>query len=679
MEEAKQKALQEIGNILEKYADQYSEIKEKAKKAKNTTIFNQNDLDLPKDTNDEDFSSFDEIQRCFNKYKSHNKKMIRLIDDINGGKYDNVFSYYNNDQDSSPVTNNYQTPHSNVDVHVPDDYPLIMRRKQRKDIETIPDPQMVLNFPTTSSLTKKVEYPAQTFQPITPIQQEHAAEVPLRKSIVQKKRQAPSIRSVLIPNPPSNNSPNKNSDIQSPTAKEILPVQKSSSDLQNILVADSISLSQKTDRDKQEPPPLHFSQPSVPLKFLELYRPDPPQVFPPPLSAPLLQKRFQNINKTNDDSTISNTEKENNISQKEETANVQSPHFLSSSSSTNSSIPTDNYEPDSFSSPIKSFNQFNAPAKSSNPFVSISESANPIESNSQLTKFIAPSEKQNLFITTKNPSDPTTTAQKSSNPFDTPHNSLSLFNKTQKQSNLLVASQKTVNPFTTSQNVPKQTTVINNNQVNPFSQNPSNSLCSPQKFTPILTSPNTLHFLSSNSDNVTSNSSSSQNSSNSSQISIIDPSSSIHKSINHETDEEGQDSIINSPLSSTSTQKIDDSNVIKPIITGEDVISSSEMRFLSDDDSIQIENNNSENIEENEAVRNIEKIIEVNDQNEFKSKEEKKSDSSSDVDESNLSQTLQQSGFIFNNNSVQPLGNMVQSSENPYMKLDAITRLPIKK
>ena len=100
----------------------------------------------------------------------------------------NVFSYYNNDQNSSPVTNNYQTPHSNVDVHVPDDYPLIMRRKQRKDIETIPDPQMVLNFPTTSSLTKKVEYPAQTFQPITPIQQEHAAEVPLRKSIVQKNK-----------------------------------------------------------------------------------------------------------------------------------------------------------------------------------------------------------------------------------------------------------------------------------------------------------------------------------------------------------------------------------------------------------------------------------------------------------------------------------------------------------
>lgn len=573
MENAKKNLVEQITNLVQKYTEECLKINENEKDQEPTNNYHNEDIYSSFNDDNEDLysSSFNEINDFFDKRKEHNNRVIKLLKELRNGKYDDVFAYYNFHKSQSSDQNSERTPVQDLTSFISDDYPLVKKREQRKDIETFSDPQLVLNFPTTSSLSKNLYTPF-NFTNSTPSEKTDLIENPIRKSNVQKKKQAPSIKNILITsnetkdiNEESTQNPQKTNNINQ------LPTNK----LNTKTIALSENLTQEPNRNKpQNPRPL--SQPAIPLKFLDLYPPDPPFEF----------NRLFNIKDSNKTKINSQGLKLENNQQKEEQKEIlpskenektvgkkSEVHFLSSNSSSNSSLPADSFEP-----------------------------------------------------------EPTNPKPKSPNPFTSPK------------------LNKERSPFLTT------------------------------SFKPIISSPamHSFHFLTSTSNSEKSshdNSSASAHSSLPITQSLF--SSQIHKSQsnssinNSEEESDEQDSIVDFSSSSSQTQRMDDepeSDQMKPIITGKEIVENERKYFLSEEDTDSYKSDQNQNIEKENNFENIQIPNDKKDQ----------TDSSSEFNESDLSQALQPSGFIFQNDN-NSQRNMVRSSENPYSRLDAITRLPIKK
>lgn len=604
MENAKKNLVAQITDLIQKYTEECLKINENEKDqeiANDSLPFSSNPIDF--NTNDsneyQQFSYFDEINNFFNERIEHNNKVIKFLKELRSGKHDDVFAYY--DFKREPLSNQHNNikTTSNLTSFISEDYPLVKKREQRKDIEMVSDPQMVLNFPTVSNLSKNLNSPLTTAKSSSPSIKDNSVEMPIRMSTVQKKRHPPSLKDVLFSQNQTKNIEkkeimNSNNNNQSSQNKiNSKPVTPPENSMINLTQDPSILTNKKS---QNKPAGSQFSQPNTHLKFLDLYPPDPPLVFSPIFSQKNKKSNQQNINSksssTNDDNqqkdslndTKENQEDENNsptkavktiINQKSEL------HFLSSNSSSNSSLPAS-------------------------------------------------------FET-----EPTASHTKSPNPFTTP-----IQNKSQS-------------PF--------RTTI----------------------FKPIISSPisNNFHFLTSTST-PNSDKNSRDNSSNSARSSLPKVPFYSYSSQNHseqstssmkgsEEESEGQDSIVefSSPIQRQNNDDEDESNQYKPIITGE-------AAFLSNDEDTETniaQNKYDDFNNENEtSTINANNKSEKNPPNSTLSKKSQ-TDSSSEFDESNLSQTLQPSGFIFQSNNPNSQKNMVRSSENPYTRLDAITRLPIRK
>ena len=97
MENARKNLVEQISDLIQKYADDYLASKEAEESKVKSSNPSRNILNLSNTDNSEDFyfKSFDEIRDFFSQRKKQNNKIIKLLKELNNGKYDDVFSYYN--------------------------------------------------------------------------------------------------------------------------------------------------------------------------------------------------------------------------------------------------------------------------------------------------------------------------------------------------------------------------------------------------------------------------------------------------------------------------------------------------------------------------------------------------------------------------------------------------------
>lgn len=179
-------------------------------------------------------------------------------------------------------------------------------------------------------------------------------------------------------------------------------------------------------------------------------------------------------------------------------------------------------------------------------------------------------------------------------------------------------------------------------------------------FSPVITSPFGPHFLSSGE---------------SEQFVLTSPNSSQSANSNHESTEPLQpQDIINksqevpSEISNSNPEEDEYSDSIIDMDDAENELNSPIITVPADlQQSNSPKNNQEQEITDKDQAK-AQQILTV---------KELESDSSSDLELSQLSQTLKPSGFIYHDDPMEQMKKAFGSSENPYAKLNAITRLPI--
>ncbi|OHT15943.1 hypothetical protein TRFO_13621 [Tritrichomonas foetus] len=343
MEDEKRKLLVDsIADLIHNYAQEYWSLH--VNRENQTQLNSKNDISDDEDFDDSDECfAFEELQSIYNQYKQHNNKIIKMLRELRSGKYDNIFK----GADSSVINKSIQpTEKANKKqvTFIPDNYPLIKQPETKKDMLYIPDPQTTLNFPTVSNLPNILnnhshptsnETQSFTFtqnknntQSII-INTSQASNISLEPKINEETRKIEKPISKLNIQWSKNNQERPPVSIRNSIAHHDNISNNSNLNLGNELpqLQDSFSSSQLINRktanqniEKNEQP---LSQPKRPLKFLDLYPPDTLRTYLPPHQNNEQQNNEQQNNEQQNNEQQNNEQQINEQQNNEQQNNEQ--------------------------------------------------------------------------------------------------------------------------------------------------------------------------------------------------------------------------------------------------------------------------------------------------------------------------------------------------------------------